>query len=142
MTGGAARESMRESMAVGIDVGGTFTDLAALHDDGTVTTSKVLSVPGDRAQGVLDALIAAEVRAEQIASIAHGTTVVTNLLLERRGARVVACATQGFTDLLELRRQGARRCTISRAIIPCRWCRANAWWEWPSVSHPKAWCWH
>lgn len=105
MTGGAARESMRESMAVGIDVGGTFTDLAALHDDGTVTTSKVLSVPGDRAQGVLDALIAAEVRAEQIASIAHGTTVVTNLLLERRGARVVACATQGFTDLLELRRQ-------------------------------------
>lgn len=92
-------------VAVGIDVGGTFTDLAALHDDGTVTTTKVLSVPADRAQGVLQALDAAALPAEQLAHIAHGTTVVTNLLLERRGARVIACATEGFTDLLELRRQ-------------------------------------
>jgi N-methylhydantoinase A len=92
-------------VAVGIDVGGTFTDLAALHDDGTVHTTKVLSVPADRAQGVLRALEAAALPAERIAHIAHGTTVVTNLLLERRGAAVVACATQGFTDLLELRRQ-------------------------------------
>ncbi|BAH38221.1 MAG TPA: hydantoinase/oxoprolinase family protein [Gemmatimonas aurantiaca] len=93
------------TVAVGIDVGGTFTDLAAVHDDGAVSTSKVLSVPGDRAQGVLDALQAAGVAASAVSSIAHGTTVVTNLLLERRGARVVACATRGFTDLLELRRQ-------------------------------------
>lgn len=92
-------------VAVGIDVGGTFTDLAALHDDGTVHTTKVLSVPADRAQGVLNALSAARLPAERIAHIAHGTTVVTNLLLERRGAAVVACATQGFTDVLELRRQ-------------------------------------
>ena len=92
-------------VAVGIDVGGTFTDLAALHDDGTVHTTKVLSVPADRAQGVLHALDAAALPAEQLAHIAHGTTVVTNLLLERRGTPVIACATQGFTDLLELRRQ-------------------------------------
>jgi N-methylhydantoinase A/oxoprolinase/acetone carboxylase beta subunit len=92
-------------VAVGIDVGGTFTDLAAVHEDGTVSTSKVLSVPGDRAQGVLDALALAGIAPQAVRSIAHGTTVVTNLLLERRGARVVACATQGFTDLLELRRQ-------------------------------------
>jgi len=92
-------------VAVGIDVGGTFTDLAALHDDGTVHTTKVLSVPADRAQGVLEALTAARLPPERLAHIAHGTTVVTNLLLERRGAPVVACATQGFTDLLELRRQ-------------------------------------
>lgn len=92
-------------VAVGIDVGGTFTDLAALHDDGTVHTTKVLSVPADRAQGVLHALDAAQLPAARIAHIAHGTTVVTNLLLERRGAPLVACATLGFTDLLELRRQ-------------------------------------
>jgi N-methylhydantoinase A len=87
-------------VAVGIDVGGTFTDLAALHDDGTVHTTKVLSVPADRAQGVLNALSAAQLPADRVAHIAHGTTVVTNLLLERRGAPVVACATQGFTDVL------------------------------------------
>ena len=92
-------------IAVGIDVGGTFTDLAALHADGTVHAVKVLSVATDRAAGVLDALQLAALGGSQIAHIAHGTTVVTNLLLERAGARVVACATEGFTDLLELRRQ-------------------------------------
>ncbi len=92
-------------IAVGIDVGGTFTDLAALYADGTVHTSKVLSVASDRAAGVLQALHVASLHGPQIAHIAHGTTVVTNLLLERAGARVVACATAGFTDLLELRRQ-------------------------------------
>jgi N-methylhydantoinase A len=97
--------SHRTGVAVGIDVGGTFTDLAALHHDGTVSTTKVLSVPADRAQGVLQALDAAQLHAQDIAHIAHGTTVVTNLLLERRGAPVVLCATQGFTDVLELRRQ-------------------------------------
>jgi len=94
-----------ETLAVGIDVGGTFTDLAAVARDGTVHAIKVLSVPTDRAAGVLEALGASSIAAASVAYIAHGTTVVTNLLLERRGARVVACATAGFTDLLELRRQ-------------------------------------
>jgi len=93
------------AVAVGIDVGGTFTDLVALHADGRVETAKVLSQPGDRAGAVLHVLAEAGVPASELAYIAHGTTVVTNLLLERRGARVVVCATAGFTDLLELRRQ-------------------------------------
>ena len=92
-------------VAVGIDVGGTFTDLVAVHADGTVATTKVLTVPADRAQGVIDALEASTLSAPHVHHIAHGTTTVTNLLLERRGARVMACATAGFTDLLELRRQ-------------------------------------
>ncbi len=100
----AAGASSR-TVAVGIDVGGTFTDLAALHDDGTVQTAKVLSVASDRAAGVLDVLDRAGVGPERVRHLAHGTTVVTNLLLERTGARVVACTTAGFTDLLELRRQ-------------------------------------
>ena len=95
----------RFANAIGIDVGGTFTDLAALDADGRVTTTKVLSVPADRALGVLNALRDSELNAADVARIAHGTTVVTNLLLERTGARVVLCATAGFTDVLELRRQ-------------------------------------
>ncbi len=91
--------------ATGVDVGGTFTDLAAIAPDGTVHTAKVLSVPEDRAAGVVQVLQASGLTGASLAYIAHGTTVVTNLLLERRGARVVACATAGFTDLLELRRQ-------------------------------------
>jgi N-methylhydantoinase A len=99
-------ESRTESrVACGIDVGGTFTDLAAIAPDGTVHTAKVLSTPSDRAAGVLSVLTSSAFTPDAIAYIAHGTTVVTNLLLERRGARVVACATAGFTDLLELRRQ-------------------------------------
>lgn len=100
-----AGETRVKQVALGIDVGGTFTDLAALHEDGSITTAKVLSVAQDRAQGVIAALEHAAIPPHRVAHIAHGTTVVTNLLLERRGARVVACATAGFTDLLELRRQ-------------------------------------
>ncbi len=91
--------------AVGIDVGGTFTDLAAIGDDGVVAARKVLSTPADQSEGVAAALDAHAAPRGAIARIAHGTTVVTNLLLERRGARVVLCATEGATDLLELRRQ-------------------------------------
>ena len=92
-------------VAAGVDVGGTFTDLAAIAADGEIRTTKVLSIPADRASGVLAAIDASGIFGSAFAFIAHGTTVVTNLLLERTGARVVACVTSGFTDLLELRRQ-------------------------------------
>ena len=92
-------------VAAGVDVGGTFTDLAAIAEDGEIRTTKVLSIPADRASGVLAAIDASGISGSAFAFIAHGTTVVTNLLLERAGARVVACVTSGFTDLLELRRQ-------------------------------------
>ena len=93
------------TVAVGIDVGGTFTDLAALDAHGHITTTKVLSVPADRALGVLNALTVSALNPAAVARVVHGTTVVTNLLLERKGARVVLCATAGFTDVLALRRQ-------------------------------------
>jgi N-methylhydantoinase A len=91
--------------SVGIDVGGTFTDLIAIAPDGRVAARKVLSTPRDQSEGVLDALAALGVASGEITHIAHGTTVATNTLLERTGARVVLCATAGATDLLELRRQ-------------------------------------
>jgi N-methylhydantoinase A len=91
--------------SVGIDVGGTFTDLIAIASDGRVEARKVLSTPGDQSEGVRDALRALGAPPADIEHIAHGTTVATNALLERTGARVVLCATEGASDLLELRRQ-------------------------------------
>jgi N-methylhydantoinase A len=88
-----------------VDVGGTFTDLAAVADDGTVIACKVSSTPADQSEGVEQALRRMPPGAPPVASIVHGTTVVTNMLLERTGARVVLCATSGATDVLELRRQ-------------------------------------
>lgn len=91
--------------SVGIDVGGTFTDLASVAGTGEVEARKVLSTPADQSEGVGAALASFGAPPQAVTRVAHGTTVVTNLLLERRGARVVLCATAGATDILELRRQ-------------------------------------
>jgi N-methylhydantoinase A/oxoprolinase/acetone carboxylase beta subunit len=91
--------------AIGVDVGGTFTDLVSVGADGVVEARKVLSTPEDQSKGVEDALAALGADPASVDRVAHGTTVVTNALLERRGAHVALCATAGFTDLLELRRQ-------------------------------------
>jgi N-methylhydantoinase A len=93
------------SLAAGVDVGGTFTDCAAIDASGVVVARKVLSTPEDQGRGVVAALEALDAPAGAVGRLVHGTTVVTNLLLERKGARVVLCATEGATDLLELRRQ-------------------------------------
>jgi N-methylhydantoinase A len=93
------------SLVAGVDVGGTFTDAAAVAPDGRVTAAKVLSTPDDQSAGVVAALVALGAPEGALQRVVHGTTVVTNLLLERTGARVVLCATAGATDLLELRRQ-------------------------------------
>ncbi|HEY7893967.1 MAG TPA: hydantoinase/oxoprolinase family protein [Gemmatimonadaceae bacterium] len=91
--------------SVGIDVGGTFTDLVAIDADGAVTARKVPSTPADQSRGVLEALDALGESPAAVARLVHGTTVATNTLLERTGARVTLCATEGATDLLALRRQ-------------------------------------
>lgn len=93
------------ALTVGVDVGGTYTDLAAVAADGTVSTRKVLSTPDDQGIGVVEALQALQAPTGAVERFVHGTTVVTNLLLERTGARVVLCATASAADLLELRRQ-------------------------------------
>ena len=94
------------SLSVGIDVGGTFTDLASVEPDGAIEAAQGASTPADQSEGVAArrSLRSAPAPAS-VSRVAHGTTVVTNLLLERRGARVALCATAGATDLLELRRQ-------------------------------------
>lgn len=97
---------------IGVDVGGTFTDLVLRAADGVLTVVKVPSVPGDPSLGVLRAL---ERTAEglgidmgrllaECALFVHGSTIGTNTILERRGARVGLLTTEGFRDSLEIRR--------------------------------------
>jgi N-methylhydantoinase A len=86
---------------LGVDVGGTFTD-AVLVDGGSVRTAKVPTAPRQE-ESVLAAVRA--VGAESVVRFAHGTTVATNALLERRGARTAFVSNDGFEHLLHLRRQ-------------------------------------
>src|SRR5499426_1115564 len=95
---------------VGIDVGGTFTDLAAVNDaDGAVRLDKVPTTPADQSVGVaagLEALFARRgVAPAAVMYLGHGTTVCINAVLERKGARTGLVTTRGMRDLLELRRQ-------------------------------------
>ena len=93
---------------VGADIGGTFTDLVLLGDDGQVFVKKVSSTPGDYAQGIVAGLATA--LAERglaggvVGEVIHGTTVASNAILEFRGARVGLITTLGFRDVLEIRR--------------------------------------
>lgn len=93
-------------MRVGVDVGGTFTDLVALTPEGRLHVVKVPSTPQDPSVGLWRAVdrLLAEVPG-RLDALIHGTTVATNALLERRGGRVALVLTAGFEDLLWLRRQ-------------------------------------
>ena len=89
---------------LGIDVGGTFTDLVALVD-GKVLTAKVASTPRNQSEGVMRSIAASGVDPAAVVALAHGTTVATNALLERRGVRTALVTTEGFRDVLEIGRQ-------------------------------------
>ncbi len=101
-------------MLLGVDVGGTFTDAVLLTGGPRprLLTAKVPTTPDDQARGVLGAagavLRAADLAGDgagEVRRFAHGTTVGTNALLERRGACTALLATEGFTDLIEIARQ-------------------------------------
>ena len=89
---------------LGVDVGGTFTDAAFLARDGSLRTAKV-PTSANQAESVLAAAEAVGARPGAVDRFRHGTTVATNALLERRGARTAFVATEGFEHLLHLRRQ-------------------------------------
>src|SRR5215831_4790953 len=95
---------------LGIDVGGTFTDLVLFSEEaGTLVVEKVPSVPSDPSEGIIDGicriLAGAGVSPADVVYVAHGTTVATNTLLQRHGARTALITTRGFRDLLEIARQ-------------------------------------
>ena len=93
---------------VGVDVGGTFTDVAVIAG-GRLVTAKVPTTPSDHSLGVIEgvrlALAEAGLAAADVAHFGHGTTVATNAMLERRGARTAFVATRGFGDIPALGRQ-------------------------------------
>jgi N-methylhydantoinase A len=94
---------------IGIDIGGTFTDVALVDDaSGRIGLAKVPTTPRHLAEGVLSALEAAMARygvaPADVGLLSHATTVVTNAILEKKGARAALVTTRGFRDVLELRR--------------------------------------
>ena len=100
-----------DGFTVGIDVGGTFTDVVAIDAQGAVTLAKAASTPADQSLGVIDGLgkLAAALGLDlagllaRASRIVHGTTVATNALLERKGAKVGLLTTEGHRDVLEMR---------------------------------------
>lgn len=93
---------------LGVDVGGTFTDLVLTAPDGSTTVRKVLSATGDYSTGILagtvELLSAAGILCSDVDEVLHGTTVATNAILERRGAKTALLTTEGFRDVLEIGR--------------------------------------
>src|SRR5213076_1228413 len=108
---------------LGVDVGGTFTD-AVLLDDGRVSTGKVLTAANQEDSVVAAARAAG---ANEVERFAHGTTVATNALLERKGARTAFVTNAGFEHLLHLRRQ-----TRAQLYRPCA--------DWPEPLVPLDRC--
>ncbi|WP_304440411.1 hydantoinase/oxoprolinase N-terminal domain-containing protein, partial [Frankia sp. EI5c] len=98
-------ESPAGRVRLGVDVGGTFTDLVAVDPDGALRFAKVPTVPADPSGGVLAAVAAAALAGPRVGTFAHGTTVATNALLERAGARTALVTTRGFRDVIEIGRQ-------------------------------------
>jgi N-methylhydantoinase A len=93
---------------IGIDTGGTFTDVAAYEpESGTITVTKVPSNPARPDEAIVQALDTLDLPADLVERLVHGTTVATNALLERRGARLALITNEGFRDTLEIGRIAA-----------------------------------
>ena len=95
---------------IGVDIGGTFTDLMLVDDlSGETVVGKVLTTPDDPSRGVEEVLVRALDRSglqtSDIRHLVHGTTLVTNTIIERKGARTALLATQGFRDSVEIGRE-------------------------------------
>ena len=97
-----------EPVRLGVDVGGTFTDLVLARGD-ALAVAKVPSTPADQATGILDGVSRLDLDVATVTRFVHGTTVATNTVLERDGARTVLVTTHGFADLLAIARQDRPR---------------------------------
>ena len=115
-------------MRVGIDIGGTFTDIVFLTSDGTVWTHKTLSTPDDYSRairdGVQSVLPQTGRRAGDIQDVLHGTTVATNAILEGKGAKTGLLTTKGFGTCWKFGACAAIGSMISPGTSPSRWCLA------------------
>ena len=111
--------------AVGIDIGGTFTDVVVMHDDGSLRATKAPTTPGRLLDGLMVGLTEAAVLEGQdpdtmLASldrIAHGTTAATNAYIERRGAKVALITTRGFEDTIIMQRMQGMTAGLSTSEL-------------------------
>jgi N-methylhydantoinase A len=118
-----------ELVRLGIDIGGTFTDVTVVGEMSSETVNlKVLTSISDPGQAILQALETTSIGLADVQFLCHGTTVAINMIIERKGARTGIIATQGFRDILELRR-GARTHLLDPLMdkpflfVPRRWRR-------------------
>src|SRR5215475_5600208 len=117
---------------IGVDIGGTFTDVVLVDEQtGHIGVAKVSTTPGDVTQGVIDGLrhglAQHHVEPTEVTLLAHATTIVTNALLEKKGAKAGFVATRGFRDVLELRRSSRPDLydlfqDAPAVLVPRRWC--------------------
>ena len=91
------------TLRIGIDIGGTFTDLVAITPDGRVLTRKASSTPHDYAEGIVAGLRELLRGEGAVSEVLHASTIGSNTILEGRGARTALITTQGFRDILEIR---------------------------------------
>lgn len=123
--------SVQRELRVGIDIGGTFTDLCVLDRDGIVAVGKTLTTHTEPAAGVesvlQETLNEHHLDPGDVGGVVHGTTLVTNALIERRGARTALVTTEGFRDVVEMRREHRYELydlglELPRPLVP-RWLR-------------------
>src|SRR5215469_12393253 len=99
----------RQRFDIGVDIGGTFTDVVCRGGDGSIRLTKIPTTRRDPSAGVGAAIELMQrewgVPPDAIARFVHGTTVATNAVIEAKGARIGLIATEGFKDVLEIGRQ-------------------------------------
>jgi N-methylhydantoinase A/oxoprolinase/acetone carboxylase beta subunit len=135
-------------MRIGIDAGGTFTDFIVVHDNGSLETFKLRSNPQSPASVILAGIAqaAAGRGAEVIHGVIHGSTVATNALLERKGARAALVTTAGFEDVIHIGRQNRAELynltpQLRPPIIPRSMCfgvRERAYFDGTIAQSPSA----
>ena len=97
---------MSKNLNIGVDVGGTFTDVFILDEtSSSVSVAKVPTTPKDQSIGFLNGILSKIDKLSNVATIIHGTTVATNALLERKGSKTGVITSKGFKDVLEMRRR-------------------------------------
>lgn len=111
-------------LTVGVDIGGTFTDLVAVATDGSMSVAKVSSTPHNYAEGVAAGLVKLGIAGSEIGHFAHGTTAAINAILTKSGAPTGLITTRGFRDVFEIRRSDRGE-------------MFNYWWRAPEPLVPR-----
>jgi len=122
-----------QKFRVGVDIGGTFTDIVFLGDDGKVLARKVASTPHDYSLAVLNGIKNGVeelgITAQMITEVSHGFTVATNAIIEQKGAKTALITSEGFRDVLEFRRNRIPRLYDLHYEKPLHWSNGSSAWK-------------